>query len=52
MELIGYDCKDWTLSPEPVIESEYSSKYIKGLVRKNRLDAIRNFKVSFLKRFA
>jgi hypothetical protein len=52
MELIGYDCKDWTLSPEPVIESEYSSKYIKGLVRKNRLDAIRNFKASVSRRFA
>ena len=52
MELIGYDCKDWTLCSEPVIDTQYSSKYIKGLVRKNRLDSIRKFKASFLKRFA
>ncbi|GAG57914.1 unnamed protein product, partial [marine sediment metagenome] len=52
MELIGYDCDDWTLSSEPLIESAYSSMYIKGLVRKNRLNAIRNFKESVLRRFA
>jgi hypothetical protein len=52
MELIGYDRDDWTLSSEPVIESEYASMYIKGLVRKNRMNNIRNFKESVLKRFA
>lgn len=52
MELIGYDCDDWTLSSEPVIESEYASMYVKGLFRKNRMNNIRNFKESVLKRFA
>ena len=28
MELIGYDCEDWALEPNPVIEPEYSSEYI------------------------
>ena len=50
MELIGYDCDDWMLSSEPVIESEYASIYLKGLVRKNRMNNIRYFKESILKR--
>ena len=36
MELIGYDCKDWAPSPNPVIEPEYSSQYIQRLPRKAR----------------
>jgi hypothetical protein len=51
MELIGYDCDDGMLSSEPVIESEYASICLKGLVRKNRMNNIRNFKESILKRF-
>jgi hypothetical protein len=31
MELIGYDINDWALSPEPVIEPEYSSRYMQSL---------------------
>ncbi len=31
MELIGYDCNDWNLSPNPVIEPEYSSVYMQSL---------------------
>jgi len=31
MELIGYDCKDWRVSSNPVIEPEFSSKYMQGL---------------------
>lgn len=45
MQLIGYDCDDWTLSPEAKIEPEFSSLYIKRLVRKNTLNTIRSFKV-------
>jgi hypothetical protein len=44
MEVIGYDCNDWTLSPNPVIEPEYSSLYMKGLVRKHTLNTIRSLK--------
>jgi hypothetical protein len=33
MEVIGYDCQDWTLSPEPVIEPEYSSMYMQRLAQ-------------------
>jgi hypothetical protein len=38
MELVGYDCADWALSPNPVIESVYSSEYMKGLVRRKPLN--------------
>ena len=34
MEVIGYDCQDWTLSSEPVIEPEYSSMYMQRLAQR------------------
>ena len=34
MELTGYDCEDWQISPEPEIEPEYSSVYMQNLLRK------------------
>ena len=51
MELVGYDCDDWTLSPNPVIEPEYSSMYIRGLVRKNTLHTILSLKDQVLRPF-
>jgi hypothetical protein len=36
MELIGYDLADWAPNPNPSIEPEYSSEYMKGLPRKRR----------------
>jgi len=33
MELIGYDCEDWRLDPNPAIEPEFSSGYMQHLVR-------------------
>ena len=44
MEAIGYDCNDWTLSPNPLIEPRYSSDYMKGLLRRRRLDSWRKLK--------
>ena len=44
MKVIGYDCEDWTLSAHPVIEPEFSSMYMKGLVRKSTLNTIRSVK--------
>jgi hypothetical protein len=41
MELIGYDCNDWSLSPDPVIEPQYSSEYMRKLPRRKWLDSIR-----------
>jgi hypothetical protein len=34
MELIGYDCNDWTPDPNPVIEPEFSSVYMQKLPQK------------------
>jgi hypothetical protein len=38
MKLIGYDCDDWALSPNPLIEPRYASEYMKGLVRRKPLN--------------
>ena len=38
MKLIGYDCDDWALTPDPIIEPVYSSEYMKGLVRRKPLN--------------
>jgi hypothetical protein len=51
MQLIGYDCDDWTLSPKAKIDPEFSSLYIKGLVRKNTLNTIQSFRDLVLKPF-
>jgi hypothetical protein len=51
MEVIGYDCDDWTLSNKPVIEPEYSSLYIQRLARMKTINTIRRIKDSLLKRF-
>jgi hypothetical protein len=34
MELMGYDCDDWALDPNPIIEPEYSSAYMQKLTSK------------------
>lgn len=31
MELLGYDVEDWSLSPDPLIDPEYSSVYLQSL---------------------
>jgi len=51
MDLIGYDCNDWAISPKPVIEPKYSSMYIKRLVEKNTPNTIQRIKDSVLKLF-
>ena len=43
MELIGYDCDDWALSANPVIEPEYSSVYMQRLPRKATKNVILRF---------
>ncbi|MGD8213122.1 MAG: sulfotransferase domain-containing protein [Desulfobacterales bacterium] len=43
MEFNGYDCEDWNLDPNPVIESEYSSVYMQGLPRKAAKNKILRF---------
>ena len=52
MHAIGYDCDDWTLSNNPVIEPEYSSMYIQRLARIKTINSIRRIKDSLLRRFS
>jgi hypothetical protein len=40
MEFIGYDCNDWALISDPVIEPQYSSIYMQSLPRKANKNSI------------
>ena len=40
MEIVGYDCDDWNISKQPVIESEFSSQYMQRLPRKAKKNLI------------
>jgi hypothetical protein len=51
MELVGYDCNDWTHSPNPIVEPKHSSMYIKTLVRQNTINKIRSARDNLLSRF-
>ena len=41
LEIIGYDCNDWSISSEPIIEPQYSSGYIQNLQKRKNMDAVR-----------
>lgn len=43
MQVVGYDCDDWNLSPDPIIEPQFSSEYIKGLCRKAQKNILMRF---------
>jgi hypothetical protein len=51
MKTIGYDCDDWAISANPVIEPEFSSMYMKGLVQKHNQHTIRSAKDFVLRPF-
>ena len=43
MQVVGYDCEDWNLNPEPVIEPQFSSEYMQSLPRKAKKNNIMHF---------
>ena len=43
MQVVGYDCDDWNLSNEPVIEPQFSSAYMQDLSRKAKKNTIMRF---------
>ena len=43
MQVVGYDCDDWSLSAEPAIEPQFSSEYMQGLSRKAKKNTIMRF---------
>ena len=50
MELMGYNGNDWALSPDPVIEPEYSSRYMQQLVKRKTLHSLLSLKDRVIKR--
>ena len=50
MDLIGYDCNDWTPDPNPVIEPEFSSVYMQGLPQKATKNKIQRYLDSTMQR--
>ena len=48
MEAIGYDSNDWAVSAQPAIEPEFSSIYMKRLVRENTSNPFRKLKEKLL----
>ena len=50
METIGYDCADWTLDPNPVIEPEYASVYMQRLAQNAKKNTLLSVKDALFKR--
>jgi hypothetical protein len=51
MALIGYDCDDWNLVENQVIEPEYSSVYMKNLAHKANKSVVQQYLSPIVKRF-
>jgi transcriptional accessory protein Tex/SPT6 len=43
LRVVGYDCDDWNLSTEPIIEPQFSSEYMQSLSRKAKKNTIMRF---------
>ena len=52
MELIGYNCDDWRLAENPVIEPQYSSVYMKNLAERATKNVFQQFLGPIARRFA
>lgn len=52
MELMGYDCEDWTPASSPCIEPAYSSTYMRNLPRRKTLDTVRHLKDLVVRRLS
>jgi hypothetical protein len=52
MELIGYNCDDWSLAENPVIEPEYSSEYMKKLARRATKNVFQQYLAPIARRIA
>ena len=51
MEFFGYDCDDWALLSDPLIEPHYSSVYMQSLPRKATNNKILRYLDPFIQRF-
>ena len=50
MEAVGYDCDDWEISDQPVIELEFSFQYMQSLPGKTKKNLIVQFVDNFSQR--
>jgi hypothetical protein len=50
MEVVGYNCDDWEISDQQVIEPEFSSEYMQSLPRKAKKNLIMRFVDNFFQR--
>lgn len=51
MEAIGYDVNDWALAPEPSIEPQFSSVYVKNLASKGHSNIVKRFYDNLMQRY-
>jgi len=51
MQAVGYDCNDWKISTEPLIEPEFSSQYMQSRPRKAKKNLIMRFVDNISQRF-
>ncbi len=51
MEAIGYDCQDWTVDSNPVIEPQFSSLYVKNLADTGHANIIKRFYDNLMQRY-
>jgi hypothetical protein len=52
MEAMGYDAHEWTLAPEPVIEPQFSSLYVKNLANKGHSNIVKRLYDNLRQRLA
>jgi len=52
LQLIGYDCDDWHLESNPLIEPQYSSEYMQNLVRKATKNSVLRYLDPVIQRLA
>jgi hypothetical protein len=51
MEAVGYDCDDWALASQPVIEPQFSSVYVKNLASKGHSNILKRFYDNLMQRY-
>lgn len=51
MEAVGYDRDDWRLHPEPQIEAQFSSEYMRSLTRKAKKNILMRYFDNISQRF-
>jgi hypothetical protein len=48
MQVLGYDCDDWTLAPNPVVEPQFSSVYVENLISRSHSNLMSRFCNTFM----